>query len=141
MEPTGRHLTDESALRRLLEEAGVRATTQRMGLARLLFGGHDRHVVASELYLEAVQAGLGVSLATVYNTLGQFVQAGLLHEVRVDADKTYFDTHVRPHGHIYDETTGDLTDVVMPNFPLPDGVDADQVVATEVIFRIRTPTR
>lgn len=135
--PPGRHLKDDQALRELLEQAGVRATTQRVGLAGLLFAGAHRHVVASELYLEAVQAGLGVSLATVYNTLGQFVKAGLLRQVSIDSDRTWFDTHVEDHGHIYNETTGSLIDVDLPDVPLPDGVASSQLVGTEVLFRVR----
>ncbi len=133
-----RPITDEDGLRRLLERAGIRSTAQRLGLARLLFGGPDRHVAARDLYVEAVQAGLGVSLATVYNTLGQFVQAGLLAEVTIDADRTYFDTHVQPHGHVYDETTGQLRDVTMPELVLPADVDPDQMVRTDLLFRIRS---
>ncbi|MEO0603590.1 MAG: transcriptional repressor, partial [Myxococcota bacterium] len=56
-----RPITDEPGLRELLERVGIRATSQRLGLARLLFGGSDRHVVARQLYLEALQEGLGVS--------------------------------------------------------------------------------
>jgi len=135
---TGRHLKDDAALRSLLEQAGVRSTAQRLGLARLLFAGEHRHVVASELYLEAMQAGLGVSLATVYNTLGQLVQAGLLRVVNIDADRTYFDTHVEAHGHLYDETTRTLTDVGMPDVPLPDGIDPSTVLRTDLLFRVRS---
>lgn len=138
MAPHGRHLLDDRALRHLLEGVGLRATAQRIGLSRLLFGGADRHVVASELYLEAQQAGLGVSLATVYNTLGQFVVAGLLREVTVDAERTWFDTHVDPHGHVYDETTGTLTDVHLPDVALPDGVDPETLVRTELVYRVRS---
>lgn len=133
-----RPIADEPGLRSLLEEAGVRPTPQRLGLARLLFGGADRHVVARDLYVEAVQAGLGVSLATVYNTLGQFVQVGLLREVTIDAERTYFDTHVEAHGHVYDETTGALTDVALPVVELPPEVDPSQWVSTDVLIRVRS---
>lgn len=138
LQTTGRHLQNEDALRGLLEAAGLRATSQRVGLAGLLFGGDHRHVVANELYLEAVRAGLGVSLATVYNTLGQFVQVGLLRQVSLDAERTYFDTRVETHGHVYDESTGALTDVSLPELALPDGVDNESVVGIDVVFRVRS---
>jgi len=64
-----------------LRDAGLRPTRQRMGLASLLFGGPCRHVSAEELFAEAAASGVKVSLATVYNTLNQFVAAGLLREV------------------------------------------------------------
>lgn len=135
---SGRFLSDDAALRALLEGAGVRVTSQRLGLAQLLFSGEHRHVVASDLHLQAAHRGLSISLATVYNTLRQFVDAGLLHEVTVDTDSTWFDTNVAPHAHAYDETTGALNDVHLPEIPLPPGIAADQVVAVEVLFRVRS---
>jgi Fur family iron response transcriptional regulator len=62
----------------LLRAASLRPTRQRLALARLLFEQGDRHVSAEQLHSEAVGAAVPVSLATVYNTLHQFVAAGLL---------------------------------------------------------------
>ena len=132
----GRFLSSDGALRHLLEQAGVRATTQRMGLARLLFSGPHRHVAAADLHLEAARQGLSISLATVYNTLGQFVSAGLLREVTVDADRTWFDTNVDAHGHVYHEATGTLTDVPLPPVALPEGIDEASLKGIELLFRI-----
>ena len=42
-----------------------------------------------------------VSLATVYNTLHQFTQAGLLRQVVVDAARSYFDTNTGDHQHFF----------------------------------------
>jgi len=67
---------------------------QRMALAWILFAKGDRHVTAEMLYDEATRAQIPVSLATVYNTLHQFTDAGLLRQVAVDASKTYFDTNI-----------------------------------------------
>lgn len=55
-----------------------------------------------------------MSLATVYNTLHQFTEAGLLRKVVVDAGRTYFDTNTRPHHHFVSLGTGEIADV-------PDG--------------------
>ena len=74
-----------------LRHAGLRPTRQRVELAGLLFRDHDRHVTAETLHDEVTQAGLKVSLATVYNTLHQFTEAGLLRQVIVDAARSYFD--------------------------------------------------
>jgi len=132
----GRHLESDDALKQLLEQANVRATTQRTGLARLLFSGGHRHVSAAELHLEAARSGLSISMATVYNTLGQFVQAGLLREVAVGSERTWFDTNVEAHGHIYDESSGHLTDVPLPALPLPEGLDEGDVSDVELLFRV-----
>ena len=69
----------------LLRAAHLRPTRQRLTLAQLLFEQGDRHVTAEQLYGEAVEAAVRVSLATVYNTLHQFIEAGLLREVVVNS--------------------------------------------------------
>ena len=95
----------------LLKKAGLRPTRQRVALGGLLFTGIDRHVSAEALHDEAQKAGYDVSLATVYNTLHQFTQAGLLRELAVDGAKTYFDTNTSNHNHFYIEGEGRLEDI------------------------------
>lgn len=93
-----------SALRQLekrLRAAGLRATRQRLELGRLLFRNGHRHVTAEKLYEESLAAGLRVSLATIYNTLNQFSEAGLLRQVALNASQTYYDTNMGNHYHFY----------------------------------------
>jgi len=75
-----------------LRTVGLRPTRQRLALAKLLFEKGPRHVTAETLRAEADAASISVSLATVYNTLHQFTQAGLLREIVVDPARSYFDT-------------------------------------------------
>src|SRR5262249_42955359 len=86
---------------RLLAGAGLRPTRQRVSLATLLFGSGDRHVNAEMLHAEAVGSGVRVSLATVYNTLHQFVRAGLLREIAIGGQRAYFDTNTSNHNHFF----------------------------------------
>ena len=90
--PAARGMTSKSMLR----DVGLRPTRQRMALGWILFGKGDRHITAEMLYEEATKAKVPVSLATVYNTLHQFTDVGLLRQVAVDGSKTYFDTNVVP---------------------------------------------
>ena len=122
-----------------LQNAGFRPTRQRLGLARLLFEGCDRHVTAEQLHGEAMAADLRVSLATVYNTLNQFTAAGLLREVVVEAGKSYFDTNTSDHHHFFLEGTGRLEDipadhVVVRNLPPPP--DGTRIARVDVIVRL-----
>ena len=78
----------------MLRDVGLRPTRQRMALGWILFAKGDRHLTAEMLYEEASKAKVPVSLATVYNTLHQFTEVGLLRQVAVDGSKTYFDTNV-----------------------------------------------
>jgi len=94
-----------------LREAGLRPTRQRLALGRLLFEGGDRHVTAETLHEEAQNAGISVSLATVYNTLHQFTGVHLLREVVVDSSRTYFDTNISDHHHFFVEKSGKLMDI------------------------------
>jgi Fur family transcriptional regulator, iron response regulator len=95
----------------LLRAAHLRPTRQRLALVRLLFEQGDWHVTAEQLYGEAVEAAVRVSLATVYNTLHQFIEAGLLREVAVNSGRSYFDTNVSDHHHFFFEDTGRLLDI------------------------------
>ena len=90
----------------LLRAAHLRPTRQRLVLVRLLFEQGDRDVTG-----EAVEAAVRVSLATVYNTLHQFIEAGLLREVVVNSGRFYFDTNVSDHHHFFFEDTGRLLDI------------------------------
>jgi Fur family iron response transcriptional regulator len=123
-----------------LRKVGLRPTRQRLALAGLLFSHGDRHVTAETLHEEAVAAGVRVSLATVYNTMHQFTDAGLLREVTVDGTRTYFDTNTGDHHHFYCEDDGMLTDIDGTGIEVgglpqpPHGAKVDRV---DVIVRLR----
>src|SRR5262245_57833778 len=87
----------------MLRQVGLRPTRQRMALGWILFGKGDRHLTAEMLYEEATRAKVPVSLATVYNTLHQFTDVGLLRQVAVDGSKSYFDTNASDHHHFFVE--------------------------------------
>ena len=94
-----------------LRKAGLRPTRQRVALATLLFGEGHRHLTAEELHAEAHASRLPVSLATVYNTLNQFTEAGLLREVAIEGHRSYFDTNTSNHFHFYLEDERKLFDI------------------------------
>lgn len=131
----------DSALRARLLNAGVQPTRRRLALARLLFAGPDHHFTAEDLWAQARAARVNVSLATVYNTLNQFVAAGLLAEARVGGERTCYDTNTAHHSHVLDESTGavfDLPDgavrtIIAPEF-LPPGTEIRTV---DVVVRVR----
>jgi Fur family iron response transcriptional regulator len=126
-------------LRGKLRRANLRPTRQRIALGWLLFGKGDRHVTAEALYEEAVGMKVPVSLATVYNTLHQFTQAGLLNEIAVDGSRTYFDTNTSPHHHFLVEETSALFDipggVSVAGLPVPP--DGTEIARVDVIVRLR----
>src|ERR1700682_566133 len=95
----------------MLRQVGLRPTRQRMALGWILFGKGDRHLTAEALYEEASRAKVPVSLATIYNTLHQFTEVGLLRQVAVDGSKAYFDTNASAHHHFFVEGEEALLDI------------------------------
>src|SRR5260221_5780278 len=106
-----------AAVRGMMRQAGLRPTRQRLALAGLLFGKGNRHLSAENLHEEAMLARVPVSLATVYNTLHQFTEAGLLREVVVDGSKTYFDTNTSDHHYFFIEGDNVVVDIPPSNLP------------------------
>ena len=122
-----------------LQQAGLRPTRQRLALAKLLFDGTDRHVSAEQLHSEAMGADIRVSLATIYNTLHQFTEAGLLREVVVEAGRSYFDTNTSDHHHFLFENSGTLKDIPSESIllgALPPAPEGSRVARVDVIIRL-----
>ena len=124
----------------MLRDVGLRPTRQRMALGWILFGKGDRHLTAEALYEEASRAKVPVSLATVYNTLHQFTEVGLLRQVPVDGTKAYFDTNASSHHHFFIEGEDPLldkpsSDVIVGKTPeAPEGYEIARV---DVVVRLR----
>jgi Fur family iron response transcriptional regulator len=133
-------LTEQRGTEWLLQ-AGLRPTRQRVVLAALLVGdGQNRHVTAESLYAASCDSGEKVSLATVYNTLRAFCEAGLVQEVTVDGTKSYFDTRMDDHPHFYWEDTATLTDAPLDQLQivrLPDAPKGTEISKVDVVIRLR----
>ncbi|MCC3861888.1 iron response transcriptional regulator IrrA [Pseudemcibacter aquimaris] len=122
-----------------LQGAGLRPTRQRLALAKLLFDGDNRHVTAEVLHNEVNGTGAKVSLATIYNTLHQFTEAGLLKEVIVDSNCTYFDTNTSDHHHLYfaqDEHLHDLSSDELIISKLPNIPSGKKISAVNVVVHV-----
>ena len=127
-----------------LTTVGLRPTRQRLALARLLFGRGDRHLTAEQLHGEAVAARVPVSLATVYNTLHQFTQTGLLREVIVEPGRSYFDTNVTDHHHFFHEDSCHLEDIAGEDIrlsELPRPPKGKHIRRVDVIIRVNGGNR
>jgi len=114
-----------------------------MALARLIFAQGPRHIAAEDLHEEALAAGVPVSLATVYNTLHQFTEAGLLRMIAVEGAKSWFDTNISDHHHFYLEHEGRIVDMpesmgarpMIANLPRPP--EGMEIVNVDLIVRLR----
>mgnify|MGYP001492491173 CR=1 FL=1 len=124
-----------------LEHGGLRPTRQRLSLAALLVGdGKNRHVTAEGLYAAALEAGARVSLATVYNTLRAFCDAGLLNEITVDGSRSYFDTRMDDHPHFFWEDENRISDAPAEELELarvPKAPEGAEITRVDVVIRVR----
>jgi len=135
---TGRQF---ASLVKQLRRAGLRPTRQRLALASLLFEGDNRHVCAENLFDDAQAGNIRVSLATVYNSLHQFTEAGLLREVTVAPGRSYFDTNITDHHHFYHEDDGSLVDipdddVISTHLPVPP--EGTKIARVDIVVRIES---
>jgi Fur family iron response transcriptional regulator len=123
-----------------LRHHGLRPTRQRVALGDLLFAKGDRHLTVEELHEEAILAGVPVSLATVYNTLHQFTEAGLIRVLAVEGAKTYFDTNTSDHHHFFVEGRNEVLDVPVAKLVignLPEPPEGMEIAHVDVVIRLR----
>lgn len=123
-----------------LKKCGLRPTRQRMALAKLLGDAGDCHLTAEELHERATAAGHKISLATIYNALHQFTEAGLVREIVVDSGCSYFDTNVTDHHHFFFEDSRELRDIDSDDVVIstvPEPPEGAQVERVDVVIRVR----
>ena len=131
----------DTGCKAMLVAAGLRPTRQRVLLSHLLFSKGDRHVTADMLFTEACDAGCPVSQATVYNTLNQFTQAGLLRRIGPDGSRSFFDTNTTPHPHYYLNGEDMLLDIPEQDLALvnmPEVLPGHEVSRVDLIIHLRS---
>ncbi|MDC0058025.1 transcriptional repressor [Pelagibacteraceae bacterium] len=123
-----------------LESNGIRATKQRRVLAKLIFDKGKRHISAEDLFDEVKKDQRKISMATVYNTLKQFTNLGLIREIVVDQNKSLYCNNNQSHYHLYIEDEGKVIDIPTKNIDLdiPSIPACLQLHDIDVIVRIRT---
>lgn len=127
-------------VRSALKRCGLRPTRQRLALGQLLFSEGGRHVSAELIHEEAMRSRIPVSLATIYNTLKQFTEAGLLREIAVDGTRSYYDTNTSHHHHFLIEETNEICDIPATTLSiddLPDVPEDMEISRVDVVVRLR----
>jgi Fur family iron response transcriptional regulator len=131
---------DHCGSMRILRDAGLQPTRQRLLLAQLLFGSDDRHVTAESLHAEAGEAGATISLATIYNTLNQFTEVGLLRRIGIGGSVAFFDTNTTPHPHFFFVDEGQLCDMPASGVDIermPQPLPGYAIARVDVVVRLR----
>ena len=123
----------------ILRRAGLRPTRQRLALGGLLFRGEHHHVTVDDLHRDALGSGMQLSLATVYNTLNQFAEAGLVRRIAVNGGRSYFDTNAGDHQHFYIEAEDRILDVPDASITfgsLPPPPQGYEIAGVDVVIRL-----
>ena len=123
-----------------IEESGIIPTKQRRVLAKILFEKGNRHISAENLFDEVKREDRKISMATIYNTLKQFTNLGLIREIVVDKNKSLYDTNNKPHYHLYIEDEGKVHDIPTDNINLnlPSVHACLNLHNIDVIVRVRS---
>ena len=125
--------------RQILDQRGIRPTSQRLKLAEILLTT-PRHLTAEQILATLRESSGHVSKATVYNTLNLFVEQGLAREIHADPERCVYDSTMVPHHHFQNVDTGEMIDIRPEDLsfgrlpPLPPGTEIESV---DVVIRVR----
>ena len=125
-----------------LRAHGIFPTRQRVQVAEALLC-RPQHLTADQLLQRVNAEHPSVSRATIYNTLGAFVRAGLVRVVSIDGGTVCYDSSVHHDAHVYHEDTGEVVDAdidllkLAHGIPLPESVE---IVDADFVVRVRSKT-
>ena len=124
-----------------LKSSGLRPTKQRLAICKILFDRLETfHFTIENLKkITNKNAKNKISLATLYNTVHAFKKSGLLKEISLNKNKTFFDTNTKNHHHFYDEDTEKLFDIKSENIlvsKVPQTPSGKKIKEIEVVVRI-----
>ena len=125
-----------------LRSSGLRPTKQRVLIAKKLFDREKTfHFTIETLDKKINKKGSEkISLATIYNTIEAFTNAGYLKAILTSKSKSYYDTNIKSHHHFYDEGTKELTDInysqiKLSKVPIPP--KGKKIKNLEVVIRVQ----
>ena len=135
-------MKQKKAIVNKLRTSGLRPTKQRILIAQNLFERDKTfHFTVESLNKQINKKGKEkISLATVYNTVEAFTNAGYLKEILTSKNKSYYDTNIKSHHHFYDEGSKELTDIHYSQIKLskvPTPPKGKKIKNLEVVIRIQ----
>ncbi|CAM3030022.1 peroxide-responsive transcriptional repressor PerR [Paenibacillus sediminis] len=97
-----------------LKMNGVRITPQRHAILSYLMESMT-HPTADEIYRALEPQFPSMSVATVYNNLKMFIEAGMVRELTYGDSSSRFDANVSKHYHVICERCGKIEDFDYPS--------------------------
>jgi Fur family iron response transcriptional regulator len=132
-------VADTARAREILEQHGIRPTSQRMKMAQILLTA-PRHMTAEQILAALRETEGRVSKATVYNTLNLFVAQGLAREIHADPERCVYDSTMAPHHHFQNLDTGEMIDIRPEDLSfarLPELPAGTEIESVDVVIRVR----
>ena len=125
-----------------LRSSNLRPTKQRLKICQFLFNREKTFHFTVETLNKKINKNKDtkLSLATIYNTVEAFTNAGYLKEILTSKNKSYYDTNIKSHHHFYDEESKELTDIKYNQIKLskvPTPPKGKKIKNLEVVIRIQ----
>tara|TARA_B100000900_G_C20476688_1_gene673735 strand:- start:217 stop:636 length:420 start_codon:yes stop_codon:yes gene_type:complete len=125
-----------------LRSSNLRPTKQRLKICQFLFDREKTFHFTVESLNKKINRNKDtkLSLATIYNTVEAFTNAGYLKEILTSKNKSYYDTNIKSHHHFYDEESKELTDIKYNQIKLskvPVPPKGKKIKNLEVVIRIQ----
>lgn len=101
---------------RILKEHKIRVTPQRLAVFKVL-NESVKHLTAEEIHSEVRGNFPAISLGTVYSVLEFFKKKGLIQEIRINFDKSRYETDTSEHHHFLCQKCGNIFNIDMDPCP------------------------
>ena len=93
-----------------LKEKGLKITPQRLAIIDALVENREAHPGATLIYEEARKKARRVSLSTVYATLEEFSENGLIRQLEFDRMENRYDVDISDHVNLICNRCGKILD-------------------------------
>lgn len=113
-----------------LRKNGVRMTPQRHAILAYLINTMS-HPTADEIYQALADQFPNMSVATVYNNLRLFKEAGLVQELTYGDSSSRFDANLEEHYHVICRQCGKIVD-----FHFPSLVEVEEAASKATGFKV-----
>lgn len=113
-----------------LKSTGVRMTPQRYAILSFLLESMT-HPTADEIYRALADKFPSMSVATVYNNLKVFIEAGLVRELTYGDASSRFDADMSEHYHAICNNCGKIAD-----FEFPPLTEIEHAAASHTGFQV-----
>ncbi len=97
-----------------LKEKSLKITPQRLAIIDVLVENCDRHPGVTLIYNEARKKAKSVSLSTVYATLKEFSENGLIKQLEFDRMENRYDVDLSEHINLICKRCGTISDYDIP---------------------------